>query len=64
VVVLCFVKEKPLATTIERDIVPTTLEVDGANSVQTTTDDLDAELEALEEGEPASAQAGFKRPAQ
>ncbi|WP_426626126.1 MDR family MFS transporter [Leifsonia sp. McL0607] len=30
VVLLCFVKEKPLATTIERDSVATSLEIDGA----------------------------------
>jgi EmrB/QacA subfamily drug resistance transporter len=29
-VLLCFVKEKPLATTIERDVLPTTLETDGS----------------------------------
>ncbi len=33
VIVLCFVKEKPLATTIERDIVPESLEIDGATRV-------------------------------
>jgi len=33
VVLLCFVKEKPLATTIERDIVPETLEIDGMTNV-------------------------------
>jgi EmrB/QacA subfamily drug resistance transporter len=30
VVLLCFVKEVPLATTIERDILPETLDIDGA----------------------------------
>ncbi|WP_439099055.1 MFS transporter [Cryobacterium aureum] len=30
VILLCFVTEKPLATTIERDILPETLETDGA----------------------------------
>ena len=34
VVLLCFVKEKPLATTIERDIVPETLELDGMTDVR------------------------------
>ena len=34
VVLLCFVKEKPLATTIERDIVPETLEIDGMTNVR------------------------------
>jgi hypothetical protein len=33
VVLLCFVREKPLATTIERDIVPETLEIDGMTNV-------------------------------
>jgi EmrB/QacA subfamily drug resistance transporter len=33
VVLLCFVKEKPLATTIERDVLPESLEIDGSNSV-------------------------------
>ena len=36
-ILLCFVKEKPLATTIERDILPESLEVDGASSVAATT---------------------------
>jgi EmrB/QacA subfamily drug resistance transporter len=31
VIVLCFVKEKPLATTIEREAVPNSLEIDGAS---------------------------------
>jgi EmrB/QacA subfamily drug resistance transporter len=34
VVLLCFVREKPLATTIERDIVPETLEIDGMTNVR------------------------------
>jgi len=38
VVLLCFVKEKPLATTIERDVVATTAEIDGS-----THPTLDAE---------------------
>ncbi len=33
VVLLCFVHEKPLSTTIERDILPETLEIDGRSSV-------------------------------
>jgi EmrB/QacA subfamily drug resistance transporter len=37
VILLCFVKEKPLATTIERDILPESLEVDGASSVALAT---------------------------
>ena len=34
VVLLCFVKEKPLATTIERDISPETFEIDGMTNVR------------------------------
>jgi EmrB/QacA subfamily drug resistance transporter len=34
VVLLCFVQEKPLATTIERDILPETLEIDGMTSLR------------------------------
>ncbi|MGO4690254.1 MDR family MFS transporter [Glaciibacter sp. 2TAF33] len=37
VVLLCFVKEVPLATTIERDILPESLEIDGANFVRLET---------------------------
>jgi hypothetical protein len=33
-ILLCFVLEKPLATTIERDILPETLEIDGATHVR------------------------------
>ena len=33
-VLLSFVQEKPLATTIERDILPETLEIDGMTSVR------------------------------
>jgi hypothetical protein len=33
VVLLAFIKEKPLATTIERDILPETLEIDGMTNV-------------------------------
>ncbi|MEO6827584.1 MAG: MDR family MFS transporter [Microbacteriaceae bacterium] len=33
IVLLCFIKEIPLATTIDRDIVPTSLEIDGADTV-------------------------------
>lgn len=33
-ILLCFVQEKPLATTIERDILPETLEIDGATHVR------------------------------
>ena len=43
-VLLCFVQEKPLATTIERDILPETLEIDGMTSVRLdqTEDEQDA----------------------
>jgi EmrB/QacA subfamily drug resistance transporter len=34
VVLLCFVQEKPLATTIEREILPETLEIDGMTSLR------------------------------
>ena len=34
VILLCFVTEKPLATTIEHDVLPETLETDGATSVR------------------------------
>lgn len=34
VVLLCFVKEKPLATSIQRDAVPESLEIDGAEHVR------------------------------
>jgi EmrB/QacA subfamily drug resistance transporter len=46
VVILCFVREKPLATTIERDILPESLEVDGASSLSLSdgTDDAGADL--------------------
>ena len=57
VVVLFFVKEKPLATTIERDVVAETLEIDGATRVNLEAafanegdalDPLDVELADLE----------------
>ncbi len=54
VVVLFFVKEKPLATTIERDVVAESLEIDGATRVNLDAgfgeelDPLDAELADLE----------------
>ncbi|MCU1513921.1 MAG: transporter, partial [Microbacteriaceae bacterium] len=41
VVLLCFVKEKPLATTIERDILPASLEIDGATRVNLDADHAD-----------------------
>jgi EmrB/QacA subfamily drug resistance transporter len=37
VILLCFVTEKPLATTIERDILPESLDIDGASHVGLTT---------------------------
>ena len=37
VILLIFVEEKPLATTIERDILPETLEIDGATRVNLDT---------------------------
>jgi hypothetical protein len=43
VVLLCFVDEKPLATTIERDILAETLEIDGLTVVS-----LDQAKEQLE----------------
>ncbi|MFB2598538.1 MDR family MFS transporter [Herbiconiux sp. P17] len=39
VVLLVFVKEKPLATSIERDIVPETLEIDGATRTNLENED-------------------------
>ncbi|MGD8167051.1 MDR family MFS transporter [Herbiconiux sp. P16] len=39
VVLLVFVKEKPLATSIERDIVPETLEIDGATRTNLEIED-------------------------
>lgn len=51
VVLLCFVKEKPLATTIERDVVATSLETDGA-----THTSLEAEAAALTETAPDTTQ--------
>jgi EmrB/QacA subfamily drug resistance transporter len=48
VILLAFVKEKPLATTIERDILPESLEIDGATRVNLDgvelEDDLDEDL--------------------
>jgi len=40
-ILLCFVKEKPLATTIERDILPESLEIDGASSVALATSGIE-----------------------
>ena len=33
-ILLCFVNEKPLATTIARDVLPETLETDGVTNVR------------------------------
>jgi EmrB/QacA subfamily drug resistance transporter len=54
VVLLCFVKEKPLATTIERDIVPQALEIDGMTNVR-LEDAADAEDDAEDEAELVSS---------
>ncbi len=71
VVVLIFVKEKPLATTIERDVVAETLEVDGATRVNLeagfgsevdSLDPLDVELADLEI-EAMAAETGTHGPA-
>jgi len=51
-ILLCFVKEKPLATTIERDILPESLEVDGASSVALAT----AAIPVVDASEPSGAQ--------
>jgi len=48
-VLLIFIKEKPLATTIERDVLPESLEIDGATRVDLDSD-LDAELDELDRG--------------
>ncbi|WP_369797954.1 MFS transporter [Cryobacterium sp. MLB-32] len=57
VVLLCLVKEKPLATTIEHDNVPDTLETDGLIHLQAQTADARA---ATDDG--ASAPAASARP--
>jgi len=54
-ILLCFVKEKPLATTIERDILPESLEVDGASSVAITTAAIDLEARTTSDEEPVAA---------
>jgi len=40
VILLCFVTEKPLATSIERDILPESLDIDGASHVGLTTSSI------------------------
>ena len=50
VILLCFVTEKPLATTIERDVLPETLETDGATSVR-----LESSAAVDAETEPAAS---------
>lgn len=52
-ILLAFVKEKPLATTIERDILPESLEIDGANTVVLPPAPDEAER-ATEETQPAA----------
>jgi len=54
VILLCFVKEKPLATTIERDILPESLEVDGASSVALATAAIPV-VDAADSGDPVDA---------
>ncbi|HEY0261155.1 MAG TPA: MDR family MFS transporter [Lacisediminihabitans sp.] len=57
VVLLCFVTEKPLATTIERDIVAETLEIDGATRVN-LGDDLGVSVRATDSAPEASPAIG------
>ncbi|MEO8908253.1 MAG: MFS transporter, partial [Microbacteriaceae bacterium] len=63
-ILLCFVKEVPLATTIDREITPTSLEIDGADTLLLgnklqgdTAASLDAELDAVLETESVTADA-------
>jgi MFS family permease len=53
VILLAFVKEKPLATTIERDILPESLEIDGATRVNLESAELDENLDEDLAGTPA-----------
>jgi hypothetical protein len=53
VILLAFVKEKPLATTIERDILPEPLEIDGATRVNLESAELDETLDEDLAGTPA-----------
>jgi EmrB/QacA subfamily drug resistance transporter len=49
-VLLLFVKEKPLATTIERDVLPQSLEIDGAERVDLGLGDDDRETAGVTSG--------------
>jgi EmrB/QacA subfamily drug resistance transporter len=49
VILLCFVKEIPLATTIERDILPETLDIDGATYARLDVSDSLQESGRLED---------------
>jgi hypothetical protein len=54
VVMLCFVNEKPLATTIERDILPETLEIDGMTVVSLDQPEVGEKAPALLSGNAPS----------
>ncbi|TFB75437.1 DHA2 family efflux MFS transporter permease subunit [Cryobacterium glaciale] len=55
VILLCFVTEKPLATTIERDILPETLEADGATYVRLDAAAAAAAVATDAQAEPAAS---------
>jgi MFS family permease len=57
VILLCFIKEVPLATTIDREIVPNSLEIDGADSVA-LNGAIDAELDTVRGEDAAAVSAG------
>ncbi|MEO6944055.1 MAG: MDR family MFS transporter [Lacisediminihabitans sp.] len=40
-ILLCFIKEVPLATTIKRDVLPESLDIDGATSVRLETSEIE-----------------------
>jgi hypothetical protein len=52
VILLCFVKEIPLATTIERDILPETLDIDGATYARLDVSDRLEESGRTKESTP------------
>jgi EmrB/QacA subfamily drug resistance transporter len=54
-ILLCFIKEEPLATTIERDVLPESLDIDGGNHVHLDTAGLEV-VGAV--GVPVDASAG------
>ncbi|WP_082487284.1 MDR family MFS transporter [Leifsonia sp. Root112D2] len=54
-ILLCFIKEEPLATTIERDVLPESLDIDGGNHVHLDTAGLEL-VDAV--GAPVDASAG------